>query len=146
MYNSHMSEFKFFVPINVRYADLDAQWHVNNSCFLTFMEQSRLEYLQHLGLFDGKTFLDLRLIIADVHVSYKAPIVLGQKVRVGTRVVKIGNKSIVFEYIIEDEESGDSCAIGEVIGVCYNFRTHETLPVPPEWREKIAAFEGKSFE
>jgi len=126
MYNSHMSEFKFFVPINVRYADLDAQWHVNNSCFLTFME--------------------LRLIIADVHVSYKAPIVLGQKVRVGTRVVKIGNKSIVFEYIIEDEESGDSCAIGEVIGVCYNFRTHETLPVPPEWREKIAAFEGKSFE
>ena len=140
-----MSTFNFYIPIQVRYGDLDPQWHVNNSRFLTYMEQARLEYLQQLGLFDGKSFLDLRLIIADVHVAYKAPIELGQQVRVGTRTAKIGTKSVTFEYVIEDVQSGQVCATGEVVGVCYNFRTHETLPVPDEWRKKIAAFEKRQF-
>jgi len=140
-----MAEYNFFIPIQVRYADLDAQWHVNNSRFLTFMEQCRLDYLQQLGLFDGETFLDLRLIIADVHVSYKAPITLNQKIRVGTRTLKIGNKSIQFEYVIEDEETGEVCGTGEVVGVCYNFWTHETMTVPDEWRKKLSEFEGREF-
>ena len=140
-----MPAFNFTIPIQVRYADLDAQWHVNNSRFLTFMEQARLEYLQRLGLFDGKTFMDLRMIIADVHVAYKAPIVLGQKISVSTRAMKIGNKSITFEYVIEDSETGVVCGTGEVVGVCFNYTTHGTVPVPVEWRKKISEFEGRTF-
>ena len=141
-----MPTFNFKTPIYVRYADLDAQWHVNNTRFLTYMEQARLEYLQHLGLFDGKSFLDLRLIIADVHVAYKAPITLGQKISVSTRTLKIGNKSITFEYVIEDSQTGVVCGTGEVVGVCFNYTTHETLPVPAEWRKIISEFEGQTFE
>ena len=140
-----MPDLKFKTFIQIRYADLDAQWHVNNSRFLTFMEQARLEYLQHLGLFDGKSFMDLRMIIADVHVSYKAPIILGQKISVGTRTQKIGNKSITFEYVIEDSDTGEVCGIGEVVGVCYNYNTHETVSVPAEWRSKISEYEGQSY-
>lgn len=146
MYNRHMADFKFSIPIQVRYGDLDAQWHVNNSRFLTFMEQARFEYLQHLGLFDAVSFLDLRMIIADVHIAFKAPIVLNQQIAVYTRTSKIGNKSITFEYEIRDEENGGLCATGEVVGVCYNYRTHETTVVPVEWRKKIADFEGRLFE
>lgn len=134
------------IPIAIRYADLDAQWHVNNSRFLTFMEQARFEYLQHLGLFDAVSFLDLRMIIADVHIAFKAPIVLNQQIAVYTRTARIGNKSITFEYEIRDEENGGLCATGEVVGVCYNYRTHETTVVPVEWRNKIADFEGRLFE
>ncbi len=146
MYNRHMADFKFSIPIQVRYGDLDAQWHVTNSRFLTFMEQARFEYLQHLGLFDAVSFLDLRMIIADVHIAFKAPIVLNQQIAVYTRTSKIGNKSITFEYEIRDEENGGLCATGEVVGVCYNYRTHETTVVPVEWRKKIADFEGRLFE
>ncbi len=146
MYNHCMTGYRFNIPIKVRYSDIDAQWHVNHTRFLIFIEQARLEYLQHLGLFDGKSFLDLRVIIADVHVSYIEPIVLGQKVRVGTRTAKIGNKSITFEYILEDADSRKIFAKGEVICVAYNFRNQKTVPVPPEWRNKIAEFEERSFD
>lgn len=140
-----MNEFKFYTSIQVRYEDLDTQWHVNNTRFLTYIEQARFEYYQHLGLFDGKSFLDLRMIIADVHVSYKAPIYLNQKIRVGTRVSRVGTKSITFESIIEDEETGAACATGEVVGVCFNFRTHESILVPDDWKRKLSVFEGKDF-
>jgi acyl-CoA thioester hydrolase len=75
-------EFKFYIPVEVRYSDLDPQWHVNNTRYVTFMEQARLEYLRHLGLFEGQNFLDLKMIIADVHVAFLAPILLEQNVRV----------------------------------------------------------------
>ena len=137
-----MADFKFFFPLQVRYGDLDPQWHVNNSRFLTFMEQARFEYLKHLGLFDGQSFMDLGLIIADVHISYLAPITLGQKVRVGMRTARIGNKSMNFEYLIEDTETHQALARGEVVGVAYDYHTHATIPVPQCWRDAISAFEG----
>jgi len=140
-----MNDFKFFTNIKVRYADLDAQWHVNNTRFLTYIEQARFEYYQKLELFDGKSFLDLRMIIADIHVSYKAPIYLNQKIRVGTRVSRVGTKSITFESIIEDLETRMICATSEIVGVCFNFHTHESLQVPGEWRRKLSEFEGKEF-
>jgi len=141
-----MNRFKFSTPVKVRYSDLDAQWHVNHTRFLSFIEQARLEYLQHLGLFDGKSFLDLGVIIADVHVSYVAPIVLGQNVCVFTRTKTIGNKSITFDNILKDSDNDKLLAKGEVICVTYNFIEQKSVPVPPEWKNKIAEFEERSFE
>jgi len=142
---AYMAEFNFYVPIDVRYGDLDPQWHVNHSRYLTYMEQARLAYMQHLGFFDGHSFLDYRLIIADAHVSYKAPIELGQRLRVGTCTQKIGNKSIMFEYAVEDESGSLVFATGEVVCVFYNYRTHQTQPIPAEWRQKLSEVEGRPF-
>ena len=38
--------FKFYIPVEVRYSDLDPQWQVNNTRYLVYMEQARLEYLR----------------------------------------------------------------------------------------------------
>jgi acyl-CoA thioester hydrolase len=146
MYNHGMKEFKFFIPITVRYGDIDAQWHVNHTRSLTYMEQARFEYYKRLDLFDGKSFLDLRGIIVDIHVTYLAPIFLGQNIRVGTRATRIGNKSITFEYLIEDADSGKALSKGEVVIVTYDYRKQKSIPVPDDWRKKISDFEERSFE
>ena len=140
-----MESFKFFYPLQVRYADLDPQWHVNNAHFLMFLEQTRFAYLIETGLFDGKSFFDLGLIVADVHVTYRAPIDLSQKIRVGCRVSRIGNKSLTFEYQIEEESTGLVFATAETIMVAYDYHAHRSIPVSEEWRKKIAAYEGKEF-
>ncbi len=140
-----MSDFKFNIPVKIRYRDLDPQWHVNNTRYLVFIEEVRLAYLIELGLFDGETFLDLRMIIADAHVAFISPIEMGQNVSVSTRTARIGNKSITFEYRIEDVDTGKLLATAEVVGVTYDYRTQKTIPVPDEWRQKIGAFEGVDF-
>lgn len=141
-----MADYKFFFPISVRYSDIDAQWHVNHSRFITYMEQARFEYYKHLGLFEGKTFLDLKGIVADVHVTYMAPIILGQKIRVGTRASRIGNKSITFDYLIEDTETGKALSKGEVVIVTYDYRNQKSVVIPEDWRRKISEFEGYSSD
>jgi hypothetical protein len=54
-----MPDFHFYHPIEIRYGDLDPQGHVNNAAYLTYMEQARLKYYEHLGLFKGNDFLRL---------------------------------------------------------------------------------------
>ena len=140
-----MNSFNFYYPLQVRYEDLDPQWHVNNAHFVMFLEQTRFAYLTRTGLFDGKSFFDLGLIVADVHVVYRAPIDLNHKIRVGCRISQIGNKSLTFEYQIEEEGTKLVFATAETIMVAYDYHTHQSIPVPQEWKDKIAAFEGKEF-
>lgn len=140
-----MNKFNFFLPIQVRYGDIDAQWHVNNTKFINYAEQGRFAYILNLDLFDGKSFLDLGLIVADVHMAYLAPIELGQKIQVAVRVGHIGNKSLRFEYEIQDSDTGNTLATAETVMVSFDYHTHTSKPVPEEWRKKISAFEGVEF-
>lgn len=137
-----MSEFRFFYPVQIRYADLDAQWHVNNAHFLTILEQARLSYIRQLGLWDGKSFLDLGLIVADVHIAYKAPIELEEEIQVALRVDRIGNKSMTMINEIRNTKDGSLKAQAEVVMVTYDFHSKATIPVPESWRKKITEFEG----
>jgi acyl-CoA thioester hydrolase len=141
-YNRQMANFRFILPLEVRYADLDPQWHVNNTRYLTFLEQGRMAYLVRLGLWDGVDFNQLGMIVADVHIAYLAPVTLWQKIRLEMRVTRIGTKSMAFEYQIVDDASGEAVARAESAMVAYDYEGHTSIPVPEDWRQKIAAFEG----
>ncbi len=137
-----MSAFRFFQDITVRYGDLDPQGHVNNARYLTYLEQARIGYIQALGLWDGHSFFSIGFILATAEITYKAPILLGQKVRVGVRVSRLGNKSMTMVYAIQDGETGDELASAETVLVAYDYRTSATIPLPDHWREAIRRFEG----
>ena len=138
-----MPAFHFHSNIPVRYGDLDPQGHLNNAHFFTFIEQARVDYLVHLGLWTGQDFLELGLIVADAHIAYLNQVNLGQTVRIGTRVSRIGNKSLGFEYELTDLETGQILARGDTAMVAYDYRTRQTIRVPDEWREKIEKHEQK---
>ncbi len=138
-----MPDFRFDCPVEIRYADLDPQGHVNNARFLTFFEQARIHYLIHLGLFSKEqSFLDVGIILADAHVTFLAPILWGMQVRVGVRVAKLGNKSMNVEYQINDAETKTSLATGSTVLVAFDYRKQQTIPIPDVWREKISRFES----
>jgi acyl-CoA thioester hydrolase len=137
-----MTDYHFSIPIQVRYGDLDPQWHVNNSRSLTFIEQARFAYIVELDLWDGKDFFNLGLIVADAHLAFVAPIELGQELRVFTRVSRLGNKSLIFEYEIRDEHSNEVLTRAETVMVYFDYHTRTSQPVPEAWRAKISVFEG----
>jgi acyl-CoA thioester hydrolase len=138
-----MTQMQFFHSMEVRYADLDAQGHLNNAKYLTFFEQARVLYFEQLGLFEkDKSFMDIGVIVADIHIRYLAPVFLGARIKVGVRAAHIGNKSIALEQVIMDEMGGKVYADGTVVLVAYDYHAHKTTPVVEEWRRKIMSFEG----
>jgi acyl-CoA thioester hydrolase len=140
-YNLFMGIYRFFHPVEVRYGDLDPQGHVNNATYLTYMEQARTRYLHHLGLWDGRSFMEIGIILAEVRVTFRSPVVYGQPVRVGARVSKIGRKSLTMEYCLEDGETQAELANGEAVLVAYDYRYSQPILVPDSWRRAISEFE-----
>ncbi len=137
-----MTDFRFFQPIEIRYADIDAQRHVNNAKYFTFLESSRAMYLQHLGLWDGADFDDIGIILVETNCTFKVPISFGQRIRVGVRTVRIGTKSIEMEHSFQDADSGQEMATARSVIVAYDYRKNRSITVPKPWRETIEAFEG----
>ena len=140
-----MSQFHFYHPIEVRYGDLDPQGHVNNPKHLTYFEQARIAYLVELGLFTkDQSFMEIGVILADVHITYLAPIYYGEQIKVGVHVAKLGTKSMTWAQNIVDVKTNKELAKGEVILVTYDYEEEKTINIPHEWREKIIKFESIS--
>ena len=136
-----MHEFRFYHPIEVRYGDLDPQGHLNNAKYFTYTEQARISYWQHLGLWQGGSFIDIGIILAEARMTFKAPILWGQPVQVGVSINRLGNKSLDVIYTIEDAETKTEHARGLSVQVAYDYHQSKSIPIPGEWREIITAFE-----
>ncbi len=142
-----MSNFRFYHPIEVRYGDLDPQGHVNNAKHLTYFEQARVAYMIELGLFTkDQSFMEIGVILADVHITYFEPIYFGQNIKVGVHAAKFGNKSMTWSQNIVDADTGKELAKGEVVIITYDYKEGKTIPVPQEWKTKMMEFEGLKLE
>ncbi len=146
MYNANMSNYRFYHPISVRYGDLDPQGHVNNAGFLTYIEHARVSYIRQLGLWDGKSFLEIGFILARVELDYQAPILMTDEVEVGMRVSRLGIKSLDMEYLIRETGTGKIFAVGKTVQVAYDYQSGKTISLLATWREAIRDFEGDDLD
>jgi acyl-CoA thioester hydrolase len=138
-----MLDYRFLHPVEVRYADLDPQGHLNNAKYLTYFEQARLYYWREVGLFPGdQSFTESGVIIADVHISYEAPVFWGEPIKVGVRTVDIGEKSFTVEQCVLNGSLKRVHATGTVVLVAYDYSKRETMRVPDEWRDRLRRYEG----
>ena len=138
-----MSDYRFYHPVEVRYGDLDPQGHVNNAKHLTYFEQARIAYWIQLGLFTtDQSFMEIGVIVADVHITYLEPVYFGQNIKVGVRIAKLGNKSMTWEQNIVNAETGKELSKGGLVIVAYDYKQEKTISIPQMWREKISEFEG----
>jgi acyl-CoA thioester hydrolase len=138
-----MQEFLFYHPIVIRYGDLDAQRHVNNARYFTFLEEARVQYLKNLGLWDGTDFDEIGIILLETTCTFKAPIRYEHKVRAGVKMIKLGNKSMELLHSLEDAETGDTFATGRSILVAYDYAAETSIPVPDHWRKTLLTYDGK---
>ena len=137
-----MAEFRFKHPVEIRYGDIDAQRHVNNARYFTFMEQARAQYLIELGLWQAQNFDQIGIIMAEQSCRYIQPITLEQPIQVGVRTSRIGQKSIETEYSIQDTRSDEEFAVGKAILVAYDYQEKASIVVPERWRAILADYEG----
>jgi len=128
--------FRAVVEHRVIFRDLDVLGHVNNAVYATYFEWGRIEYLHAIGA-EG-----LGLILAELTVSYKSQAFMREQLVIGTRVSEIKNSSFIVEGRIEEKTTGRLVATSRAVIVHFDYAENRATPLPQEWRERIAAFEG----
>jgi acyl-CoA thioester hydrolase len=131
--------FRFSTTVEVRWRDLDPMGHVNNAVYFTYLEQARTHYLREVGLLPGAPS-GMGFILAGASCQFKAPLELGERVTIHTRVSQLRNSSFIFEYRAEAGD-GRLVATARTVQVCYDYQARRSLPIPDEWREAVIAYE-----
>jgi acyl-CoA thioester hydrolase len=122
------------VKIQIRYADLDALGHVNNSNYLTYFEIARVHYFNELL---GKDW-DWRnegMILANSSLEFLKPLLIQHEAEVKISTLSVGTKS--FELYYEISVDDVVFCSGKSVIVAFNSVRNETIPIPSVMREGL---------
>ncbi len=124
------------VEQRVYYADTDHGGVAYYAAYLRWFEIGRTELLRDLGI--GQKELDdenILLPVVEVKCEYKAPAVYNDVVSIQTTMEKVGNKSIVFDYVIERKQDSKILAKGYTVNVFAD--SSGSVEIPKKVREKL---------
>ena len=127
--------YRFVADVPLRWSDFDSAGVVNNSVYLTLMEQARFLYFQHLGfLSDHK----VPFVLAEATVKFLRPGRLGMRIEVAARTRSFGHTSFLMDY--EVRVANDVLATGQAALVFVDDAMHPR-PVPDDVRAAVEQFE-----
>ncbi len=105
----------FRMPLSVRWRDLDAFNHVNNSNFLTYLEEARIRWFDSL---DEEWVTEHSApLLAAVQVNYRLPIPYPAELVVELHCERLGNTSVTVGHRITSEDGDTLYADGHVVMV-----------------------------
>ena len=137
-----LNEYKHCLEIPVRFMDIDALQHVNNARYLNFLEESRIAYSQQLlNVFNS--IHELNVLVARVEIDFLIPVLFGEKLKVYTRILKLGTKSFTFESIITTTNKKGEFPAAKALQILVAFdpETHNTTAISAKLRERIIELE-----
>ena len=126
----------FTHKIDVRFRDCDALGHVNNSVYLTYLEQTRLHYWRALWGFGTAGSHAPGVIMARAEIDYRRPAHYGQLLEVKLVLSAIGTTSFTYSYEIINE-AGELVASARTVQVMYDYAQAKPVPIPAEIRVKM---------
>ena len=110
-------------PIQVRFADTDAQGHLNNGSYAIYAETARLAFFRDLGSAVGS------LILAHVAIDFRRQVRFGEAVAVDSWVERVGTTSVTLRHAI----LADGAVAADVRSVVVRFDYGAQRPAP--WTE-----------
>jgi len=140
------SDFKFFFPLRVRYAETDLQGIVFNSHYLTYFDTAIYEYFRDLS-FDyiehvKQTGNDFHVV--KVLIEFYGPSHFDDEIEVYVRTGRIGRSSLTFLIEIYAKNSETTLVKGEVVWVNTDQQSHKSSQLPEELVVKLRVKEGKN--
>ena len=117
----------FRTPVSLRWSDLDAFNHVNNSRYLTFLEQARIEWFETLD----EPWMDDESapVVASATLNFRRPIAYPAQIAVELFTDKLGTSSVVIGHRIVAADGTVHCD-GHVVAVWVGRQTGKPVPLP----------------
>lgn len=144
----------FSTEVSVRWSDMDVYGHVNNARVVTLLEEARTELLFGEGVRQGAQTLTNGVIVVELSVCYRAPLVYSATpVRVALWVSELRGASFTLEYAVsapaESADSGHNGDNGPAVTACtllapYNTEARQPRRLTPVEREFLAAYRDQA--
>jgi acyl-CoA thioester hydrolase len=122
--------------IAIRWGDMDAYGHVNNTIYFRYLEQVRVEYLESLGYLIQPT--GTAPVIINTSCTFLIPLTYPGMLEVRMFLGAPGRSSIPSTYEIRMRGDDTVYASGAAKIVWIDTRSGKSVPIPDELRARLA--------
>lgn len=127
--------YSFELTDKVRDYELDMQGVVNNSCYFSYCENARHEYLLENGVdFAELARQNVNLVVVEANGKFKTPLTSGDKYVIRMRMEKEGRARFAFVQDIYRAADDKLAFSARIIGAAVNERGR---PFVPEQMQKL---------
>lgn len=129
-------DYRFALPIPVRWADCDAYGHVNNAIYYAMMDQVVTVYILQAGVIAMNTSPSIGLCVAsacDFHQSLEFPEIVDARLRIG----RLGGKSVRYEVGLFKKGIAEPAATGHFVHVYVDRETRKPVDLTAGQRSAL---------
>ncbi|WP_315707115.1 MULTISPECIES: acyl-CoA thioesterase [unclassified Bradyrhizobium] len=123
-----LEDFPYRLGDNVRFGDLDPNWHVNNAVFATYFESARVMLMKDPNndlMPKGLTWIMVRL-----DIQFRAELRWPGTIEIGLGIAKLGRTSVTFDQVIFAQNT--CVASAQAVNVLIDEATRMPTPLPPK--------------
>lgn len=132
----------FFIPVEPRFSDTDANAHVYFGNYLAYFDMALLEYFKTVGYtFDWFVENGMNIYYAEALTRFKAAAVYGDLLHVHAGVSSFGNTSFTSYFYIFDSDTDRLINSGHIVAVVIDNKTGKPIPIPREIKNAVIKFE-----
>jgi acyl-CoA thioester hydrolase len=114
--------------LDVRWGDMDAAGHVNNSRFFSYFEEARVEWLK--ATLERSMFSEKGPVLASASCDFERPVHHPATLHIDVYAEPPGRSSLPTHYTAQRAASDDIVATGEAVLVWVDVETGTPVPVP----------------
>ena len=138
--NEKLSDYKYKVPISIRFSDIDAVGHVNNAIYLTYFEVARISYWKEAINWDLR---EKGIIVGRTEVNYLKQITMDDQIACYVRTIRIGNSSFdVMQVLVKITRNGEEiCTTGKAVCISYDYAANKSVSIPVIERQRMIEYD-----
>jgi acyl-CoA thioester hydrolase len=130
--------YGFATEEHLRFADVDANGHINNGAFLQLLENARVSYMRAIVRSGLPRF---RVVVGRLEIDFKRQMFFPGRATACARLLEVHERKCVIGHGLFDGDGNCTAAL-KAIMISLNEETHRSMPFEPAVRaalEKYAA-------
>ncbi|MEI6060812.1 MAG: acyl-CoA thioesterase [Bacteroidota bacterium] len=141
-----MTETLFSVKLKLRidWGDMDSFGHVNNVSIFSYIQASRVHYLEKTGLMKMQKELKIGPILASCKCEFKKTLYYPGQITIHSRVEFIKNTSFCIHHRILDDKNQLAAEARDIL-VLYDFTNDIKVQIPGKIRVQFEKLENRRF-
>lgn len=128
------------VEVQSRFNDFDIFGHVNNSCYMQYLDLAKVRYFE--AVLGHKVDTDgIAAVIVNINVNFFSPAYFDEQLAVVTACVRVSQRSFALEQRVVNPCTGDVKCAATTILASFDTKTATSPELSAEWADSLRRFE-----
>ncbi len=138
-----LSHFKVVVRDQLRWGEMDAMGHINNTQYFRYLESARIDFLSHFSMSfgnEGASGGGGDFALAEVRCRFKVSLTYPDNIQIGVGLRELRESEIIQQSEIYSEKLDCIAAEGDARLVYFDYAAGKRAPIPDDLAKQLQAY------